>query len=110
MTIAIEDVREPAVSPENHVPLAELMKFRHFARYYYEIDLDWRKVDYLVDVLREAHPPRAPRPGAVRGVPEGDRRGPGIARICPLWPRARRFRGEPAMRSGPLLIASGAHR
>ncbi len=56
MTIQIEGVREPAVSPENHGNLAELMKFRHFARYYYEIDFDWRKLDFLVAVLREAHP------------------------------------------------------
>jgi hypothetical protein len=56
MTIRIEGVREPAVSLENHGALAELMKFRHFARYYYEIDFDWRKLDYLVQILCEAHP------------------------------------------------------
>jgi hypothetical protein len=36
------------------VRVSELMKFRHFARYYYEFD--WRKLDYLAGVLREAHP------------------------------------------------------
>jgi len=56
MTIAIEGIREPAVSAENHAALADLMEFRHFARYYYEIEFDWRKLDYLVSVLREAHP------------------------------------------------------
>lgn len=32
------------------------MKFQHFTRYYYEIDFDWRKLDYLVAFLRDAHP------------------------------------------------------
>jgi hypothetical protein len=37
------------------------MKFRpaersHFKRYYFELDFDWRKIDYLVTIFRELVP------------------------------------------------------
>lgn len=56
MTLEIEGIRPRVVSDETRQKLAELMRFRHFKRYYFELDFDWRKIDYLVDVLREAVP------------------------------------------------------
>jgi hypothetical protein len=47
MTVRIEGVREPVISDETRVLLGELMKFRHFRRYYFELDYDWDKLDYL---------------------------------------------------------------
>jgi hypothetical protein len=47
MTLRIEGVREPVISDETRVLLDELMKFRHFRRYYFELDYDWDKLDYL---------------------------------------------------------------
>ena len=34
----------------------ELLKFRHFRRYYFELEYDWDRLDFLIRKLREAHP------------------------------------------------------
>ena len=47
MTLRIEGVREPVIDSELHAALSELMKFRHFRRYYFELDYDWDKLDFL---------------------------------------------------------------
>ena len=56
MQLNIEGVRAPAVSRENLPRLAEILRFRHFKRYYFQIEYDWRKMDYLLALLKEAHP------------------------------------------------------
>ena len=56
MTLEIEDVRTAAVSDEAFSPLFELLKFRLFKRYYFELEYDWDRLDYLVTKLRQAHP------------------------------------------------------
>jgi hypothetical protein len=56
MTVRIEGVRIPAVSRENHTNLLELLKFRHFRRYYFELEHDWDKLDFLVLKIKKAHP------------------------------------------------------
>ena len=56
MTLEIEGVRTAAVSDEAFSPLFELLKFRHFKRYYFELEYDWDRLDYLVTKLRQAHP------------------------------------------------------
>ena len=56
MTLEIEGVRTAAVSDEAFPPLFELLKFRHFKRYYFELEYDWERLDYLVTKLRQAHP------------------------------------------------------
>ncbi|MBI3987954.1 MAG: hypothetical protein HY343_13605 [Lentisphaerae bacterium] len=47
MTLQIDGIRELAVSDEAYPLLVELMKFRHFRRYYFELDYDWERLDYL---------------------------------------------------------------
>jgi len=47
MTLRIEGVRGPVISDETRGLLDEMMKFRHFRRYYFELDYDWDKLDYL---------------------------------------------------------------
>ena len=56
MTIHIEGVRIPAVSESNQGNLIELLKFRHFRRYYFEVEYDWDRLDFLVRKLEQAHP------------------------------------------------------
>ena len=56
MTLEIDGVRAAAVSQEAFSPLFELLKFRHFKRYYFELEYDWDRLDYLVIKLRQVHP------------------------------------------------------
>jgi hypothetical protein len=56
MTLRIEDVRVALLDDETYTRLVELLKFRHFRRYYYETEYDWDRIDFLVTLLRKAHP------------------------------------------------------
>jgi hypothetical protein len=56
MTINIEGVRIAVVSEENYLLLLELLKFRHFRRYYFELEYDWDRLEYLRKKFHEAHP------------------------------------------------------
>lgn len=47
MTLAIPNVRERLISDEAHNVLEEFRKFRHFKRYYFSMDYDWDRLDYL---------------------------------------------------------------
>ena len=47
MTLRIEGIREPVIPERTQGLLSELMKFRHFRRYYFELDYDWDKLRYL---------------------------------------------------------------
>ncbi len=47
MTLKIEGVREPVISAKPHKDLVEVMRFRHFKRYYFEFDYDWDKLDFV---------------------------------------------------------------
>ncbi len=55
MTLKIEGVRIPALSDAAFGPLLELQRFRHFKRYYFELEYDWERLDYLVAKLRSSH-------------------------------------------------------
>ncbi len=48
MSLRVEGVREPVLSDESRLLLLELLKFRHFKRYYFEFDYDWEKLDFLL--------------------------------------------------------------
>ncbi len=48
MTLRIEGLREPVISDQTYGQLRELMRFRHFRRYYFELEYDWDKLDFLV--------------------------------------------------------------
>lgn len=47
MCLQIPDIREAVISDEMFYLLDEFRKFRHFKRYYYSMDYDWDKLDYL---------------------------------------------------------------
>jgi hypothetical protein len=56
MTLRIEGVRIPAVSADGYGSLLELLKFRHFRRYYFETEYDWDRLDFLSGKLDSMHP------------------------------------------------------
>jgi hypothetical protein len=56
MTLDVPQVRPRVLSPAAYQKLAELLRFRHFKRYYFEFDYDWRKVDFLIVIFREMVP------------------------------------------------------
>jgi hypothetical protein len=47
MTLQVEGIRRRVISDEVHDLLAELLRFRHFKRYYFEFDYDWDRLDYV---------------------------------------------------------------
>ena len=57
MTLSIEGVRPRVLSDESHAALREIMRFRHFKRYYLEFEYDWDKLHFLrrkLDIARPA--------------------------------------------------------
>jgi hypothetical protein len=55
MTLNIPGVREHVISDKTYSILVELMKFRHFRRYYFEMEYDWDKLDYLKNKFEKLH-------------------------------------------------------
>ncbi len=47
MSLRIEGIRDPVISDDTAALLSELLRFRHFKRYYFEFDYDWDKIDFL---------------------------------------------------------------
>ena len=56
MTLRVEGLREPVISDRTQALLSELMKFRHFRRYYFELEYDWDKLNYLQKKFAEIRP------------------------------------------------------
>ncbi len=56
MTIHVAGIRERVISEDARPMLRELMSFRHFKRYYFQLDYDWRKLDFLLDVFDRVRP------------------------------------------------------
>ncbi len=56
MALHITSVRERVIEEDTKDLLIELLRFRHFTRYYYELDYDWHKLDYLLGVYERARP------------------------------------------------------
>ena len=54
MTLNIEAVRPRLLSDASCASLRELMRFRHFKRYYLEFDYDWDKLEFLQRKLAAA--------------------------------------------------------
>ncbi len=51
MTLRVEGVRDAVISASTAASLGEMVKFRHFRRYYFELSYDWDKLDYLQKVF-----------------------------------------------------------
>ncbi len=56
MMIEVPRFRPALLSRGTHDLLRELMRFRHFNRYYLELSYDWAKLEYLLSVVDRLHP------------------------------------------------------
>lgn len=56
MTLEIEPVRPRVISQAAYDDLVEIMRFRHFRRYYFGTAYDWERVDALVTRCNRVHP------------------------------------------------------
>lgn len=56
MLIEIDGIRPAVVSEQAYPLLVELMKFRHFRRYYYDLNYDWDRLDFLHKKFLQAVP------------------------------------------------------
>lgn len=55
MVLEIPDFRPRVISDSTHRILSEFLKFRHFTRYYFELDYDWDKLRYLIKKFNDLH-------------------------------------------------------
>jgi hypothetical protein len=56
MTLAVPDVRPAVITNETHEMLDELMRFRHFKRYYFQLRYDWHRLDHLLALVDRTEP------------------------------------------------------
>ncbi len=57
MMLEIPGVRPRVISDTSHRDLGELLKFRHFTRYYFELDYDWDKLRFLIKKFKDLQSP-----------------------------------------------------
>lgn len=57
MTLRIEGLREPVLTDATEANLRELLKFRHFKRYYFEFAYDWDRLQFIRKKFDQARPP-----------------------------------------------------
>lgn len=55
MTLEIENVRPKVICEAVYQGLLELLKFRHFSRYYFELNYDCDKLKYLLKKFNDIH-------------------------------------------------------
>ncbi len=56
MTLRVPGIRVAVISESTHRALEELLRFRHFKRYYFQLDYDWERLDFLTKKYREVYP------------------------------------------------------
>lgn len=47
MVLELNPIRDRVISDDTYFLLKELLKFRHFKRYYFQLDYDWDKIEFL---------------------------------------------------------------
>lgn len=55
MTLEIAGVRIAVISDETYNTLLELLKFRHFKRYYFDLNYDWDKLEFIQKKFDQAN-------------------------------------------------------
>jgi hypothetical protein len=55
MTLNIPGVRVALISDTTSRALGELLPFRHFKRYYFQLEYDWDRLDFLTRKYEEAY-------------------------------------------------------
>jgi hypothetical protein len=53
MVLEIPDCRPRVISESTYRTFSEFLKFRHFTRYYFELDYDWDKLWFLIKKFNE---------------------------------------------------------
>lgn len=56
LNIQVDGVRPRVLSDDSYADLDELRRFRHFKRYYYRVEYDWDKLDFVIGKLQRLHP------------------------------------------------------
>ena len=56
MTLDVENCRVPVIADETFARLQELLRFRHFRRYYFEQNYDWDRIEMVRKKYAEVHP------------------------------------------------------
>ena len=56
MNLKTEGVREMVISDTTFNLLLELLRFRHFKRYYFQLEYDWDRLDFLLKKIDQVHP------------------------------------------------------
>ena len=56
MRIAVKGERVEVIRDETFSCLDEIRRFRHFNRYYYNLEYDWDRIDFLITKMRQTHP------------------------------------------------------
>ena len=56
MSLEYSGIRPKVISNQTEIHLSELMRFRHFRRYYFGTAYDWARIDELVARLNIVHP------------------------------------------------------
>ena len=56
MTLNLPGIREPMIAEETAFLLGELLRFRHFQRYYFEFDYDWDRLDLVQKKYAQVQP------------------------------------------------------
>jgi hypothetical protein len=54
MTLQIDGIRNAVILDETYNILVELLKFRNFKRYYFELEYDWDKLDFIQKKFKQA--------------------------------------------------------
>ena len=57
MTLQIPEIRPCVLSAAVYVDLEELLRFRHFKRYYFTLSYDWERLDEIIKRAKRVHLP-----------------------------------------------------
>ena len=55
MQLEVPSIRKAFIDESLKRDLLELMRFRHFRRYYFELNYDWDKLDFMTKKLKNIH-------------------------------------------------------
>lgn len=56
MTLGLPGIREQVIGDDTALWLAELLRFRHFKRYYFEFNYDWDRLEFVQKKYAQLQP------------------------------------------------------
>ncbi|MBN1997855.1 hypothetical protein JW935_09910 [candidate division KSB1 bacterium] len=68
MTLEIGGIRRAVITDDLCNLLQELLKFRHFKRYYFQFEYDWDKLDYLQGKIQKNNPSNSKKSGHLYSI------------------------------------------